>query len=378
MVIYQSCGSLSWGGLEMQTLKIARALDARGHDVTLLCAPDSQLEKQAKEGLLRTEPILHKYIPHAISEIEYLLMQRPPHIIHTHLSHDLWRLVPALNWVSTSTALILSKRMASGVSKKDFLHKYCYKRLDRVYAISSYIRRNILETCPIPEEKVELMSNGIMLEMYNPASYNRTVVRREIGIDSGAYIVGMVGRITPKKGHREFIMAADMVRKQLEKPVQFLIVGGASFGEEAYEDEVKTLAAHYFSNGDIRFVGHSNNIPKMMSAMDVLAVPSYEESFGNILLEANAMKLPVVASDSGGVPDIIINRETGLLVPPQNVDALASAMTSLLEQPQLRTKLSDAGRKRIEAKFDFNKYIDRLENNYSELIIDRQLTMFDT
>ncbi len=112
--------------------------------------------------------------------------------------------------------------------------------------------------------------------------------------------------------------------------------------------------------------GFQKDIPRMLSAMDILAFPSYRESFGNTLLEAMAMQLPVVASNSGAVPEIVIDGETGLLVPPKDADQLAKKMLALIENPSLCHQMGFAGRNRVENSFGFDIFIETLEKHYNE------------
>ncbi len=112
------------------------------------------------------------------------------------------------------------------------------------------------------------------------------------------------------------------------------------------------------------FTGFSKDIPRMMSAIDILTFPSHKESFGNILLEAMAMRLPVVASNSGAVPEIVIEGETGFLVPPKDANPLSEKIMILLQDQSLRENFGLAGRKRVEKYFLIDSFIEALEGHY--------------
>ncbi|NNG26882.1 MAG: glycosyltransferase family 4 protein [Ignavibacteriaceae bacterium] len=367
MKILQTCCSFSWGGLEMQTLNISKLLSDRKHDVTLLCPNKSFLEKEGKTLGLNVEPIYgnNKNFVTTLYHIQKLLKSRIFDVIHTQISHDLWSLVPAMKLANCKARFFLTKRMASSINKKDLLHRFLYKRLDGIISISNFIRQNVIDTCPIDPQKVHTLWNAIDVDKYDPKLYSKTDVRNELGIDQDSLTVGLVGRFTKMKGHREFLFAAKKIKEETNLDVLFLLVGGVSHGENKYAEEIKELVKELQLESHVMFTGWSDNIPQMMAAIDILTFPSHKESFGNILLEAMAMGLPIIASNSGAVPEIVIDRETGFLVPPKDADSLAQKIIILLKYESIRNKFGQAGRKRVEKKFLINPFIEALENHYN-------------
>ncbi len=352
----------------MQTLKITQKLRELGHGVHLLCAPGSQLEAEAANLHISTWPFLVKdlHILSAIGNVKRLVEREKFDLIHSHLSHDLWTLAPATAFCRHRPALLLSKRMASSVVKKDPLHRYIYSRVDRILTVSDFIRENVLQTCPVRPEQVFTLRNGLELEKYQPEAGLPAEIRPELGIDPGAAVVGVVGRLTPKKGHKEFLYAAKEISKAAPGQLCFLIVGGASHGEEAYGQEIRKLVAELGLQEQVRFTGHRRDIPRVMAAIDILVFPSYAESFGNILLEAMAMQLPVIAFNSGAVPEIVVDGQTGLLTPPLEVEPIVEKVLELLDAPHRRRRLGQAGRRRVETHFRFDVFMDNLEKHYHE------------
>ena len=160
-----SCGSYSWGGLEMISLETAKILRKSGLNVKMLCSVNSRLEEESlKEGFevisLFTK---NKSTLSAILKLKNYLKDNKVDVIHSNHSHDLWVLTPALNLSKSKTKLFLTKHMGSGVKKTDLFHKYLYKRLNEIFAISTYIEQSVIETCPLPREKVKLLPLGIDL-----------------------------------------------------------------------------------------------------------------------------------------------------------------------------------------------------------------------
>ncbi|MGH2574347.1 MAG: glycosyltransferase family 4 protein [Ignavibacteria bacterium] len=182
MKIIQSCGSLSWGGLEMITLNTSSKLSELGHDVTVLCSPGSKLEKESAELNLRIEPLLRKKLNviSSIGKLKNILNKSEYDIIHTHLSNDLWIIVPAVKLSSNSKKikLFLTKHMASSVNKRDIPHRILYKRLNKIFAVSNFIKESVTETCPVKAEDVVVIPDTVSLKLYNPSLYEKKLLKK--------------------------------------------------------------------------------------------------------------------------------------------------------------------------------------------------------
>ncbi len=351
----------------MQALMTSVELRKRGHDVSLLCLPRTTLLREAYSAGVPAVSLLgeDRNAFATIKDLSRLFRSYNYDVVHTHLSHDLWWIVPALKLASSDAKLFLTKHMASGVKKTDPLHKFLYGRLQGTFAISNYIKGSVMNTCPVSESDVHVVPPGISLEVFDPALYNKSEIRRQLGIPGNVILVGMIGRMTPGKGHEEFLKAAAMLSETSDVRFQFIVAGTASEGEEAYGLKVRQLAGDLGVGNVVQFTGFVKDVPRLLAALDILAFPSHEESFGLGLTEAMAMKIPVVASRSAGVPDIVVDGETGLLVSPKDHAALAAGISSLAKDPERRKRYGSAGRKRAESLFSIQSVAGRLEEYYS-------------
>ena len=350
----------------MQALDIAMLLQQIGHDSWVLCTDGSTLANECAKKRINTQAVFTgRKMFHHLGKLVAFLRHVKPDIIHTHHSHDLWLLVPAMHMAGSRAKLFLTKHMASGVKKTDPLHKYLYNRVDAIFAISNYIRQSVINTCPVSEDRVCLLPNAIKLDQYNHTLYDRNEIRAELNIKSDTMVIGMIARMTPGKGHEEFIHAARLIRNVYPLPVCFMIIGGASHGEDRYAESITQLADRLFQENEILFTGFRKDIPRLLMAMDILAFPSHEESFGLVLLEAMAMNLPVVASSGGGVSDIVVNKETGILVKPRDADDLATGLLQLMLNSQKRARFAASGRMRVEQYFSDQKFTNDLLAFYS-------------
>lgn len=350
----------------MVTVDITSKLHDLGHEVYLLCRDNSKLFEEAIKKGIKAFPILENNtgLLHSILKLNNLLKNNHFDVIHTHLSHDLWTMVPAMKLSHSKARLFLTKHMGSSVRKKDIFHKYLYNKVDCIFAVSNYVKDSILHTCPVDQRRVSVLHDAISVSLFNKNKYDKTLTRKEFKLPENCIIIGMVGRITPGKGHEDLLEAIKIIEEKTNKQIYFLIAGGASYGEEKYEEKIHALASELKILDKVIFIGFQKDVAKIMSIMDILVFPSHLESFGITLLEAMAMELPIIASNNAGIPDIIKDGETGILIPPKDPTALSGAIIKLAGDLRLCKKLGAAGRKRVEESFNLDINILQLEKYY--------------
>jgi glycosyltransferase involved in cell wall biosynthesis len=177
----------------------------------------------------------------------------------------------------------------------------------------------------------------------------RSAARAALGLEEDALALGVVGQITPWKGQEEALRAATLLARR-GRPVQLLIVGEAKFLESTtrydnrtYLDGLRRLAADPAVDGRVHFLGEREDVPAVLSALDVLLVPSWQEPFGRVVVEGMAAAVPVIATGDGGPAEIIDEGVSGLLVPSRSPEALAAAVERLVDEPGLAGRLATAG-----------------------------------
>jgi glycosyltransferase involved in cell wall biosynthesis len=299
-----------------------------------------------------------------------ILRQEEIQLVDVHLSRDLWTVVPAVRFVP-GVKIILHKHVGSRKSKADPIHRWLYSGVDRVLAVSEAIRHNVMESCDLPAAKVDTLHWGLELEKFVAHPGAGLKVRQEFGLSSDIPLVGMVGRLTPRKGHREFLLAARAVNQAMPH-ARFLVVGRHSHGEVPFERQIVDLCAQLGLDDRVIFTGHREDIPQVMAALDLLVVPSYWEAFGWVTMEAMAMAKPVVATAGGGTLDIVIHGKTGLLVPPRDAEKLGQAILVLLRDKVMGERMGRAGRRRVEGRFTIERTVDRQETIMEELMAETE------
>lgn len=200
-------------------------------------------------------------------------------------------------------------------------------------------------------DKVRIVYNGFdpaKARIYEPGAAAR--LRAELGLGPQP-LVGLFGRLSEWKGQHVFLDAIAAM-----EGVQAVIVGGALFGQEAYEARIREQVSRLGLEGRVRFLGFRPDVPELMAAMDVVAHTSIvAEPFGRVVVEAMMCGRPVVATRGGGVTEIIRDGETGLLVPPGNASALAAAIGRILSQPALAERLARKGREDVSQRFSLEE-----------------------
>ncbi len=256
--------------------------------------------------------------------------------------------------------------MGSFVVKKDFLHRFLYNRVNFILAISREIEKNVLETCPVTEDKVLLHHNSVNLKRFDPSLTDRKKIRREFGITENEILIGMIARLTHGKGHEEFLYAANELTK-LYNNLKFLIVGETSPNEIEYGEKIKKLSETYKLKDKVIFAGFRNDTQDILAALDIFAFPSHSEAFGNALVEAMVMEKPSVATRYGGVLDIEEENVTGYLFNRRDGNDLANKLKLLIDSPEKRIKMGIAARQRVIENFDVEKQTEKLISLYNKL-----------
>lgn len=204
------------------------------------------------------------------------------------------------------------------------------------------------------EEKFVVFHKGIDVERFSPKATESE--------NHPTFRVGTAASLTPRKGLEYFIDAAAEVNAALDSDVEFLIAGEPSTAED--ESYAQSLREHVNRVGladSVRFLGWVDKMPRYLGSLDVFVLPSLNEGIPGSVREALAMEVPVVATDVGGTADAVLDRETGLLVPPKDSTAIADSVTSLLRDSNHRRRLGENGRKHVVEEFSMQGYTERYE-----------------
>lgn len=243
---------------------------------------------------------------------------------------------------------------------------------DRVVAISDAVAVHLgQEARARLGERLVVIPNAIDAGRFTATqAQDGMILRREWGIDEEVCLIGVVGRLHTWKGHLVAVESARLLR-DTHPQLRFVFVGDVVPGAPGPRIAIEQAIQAHRLVDRVRLVGYCDRIPAVMAAVDVLVLPSTSpEPFGMVLLEAMAAGKPVIATAHGGPTQIVVDGETGILVPPGDPVALANAVSDLAGDATLRARMGAAGRRRVLSTFSFDRHVDAFEALYEELARD--------
>jgi glycosyltransferase involved in cell wall biosynthesis len=237
----------------------------------------------------------------------------------------------------------------------------CVRQVDRLLAVSGWVRRRLIESDHVPPGKVTVLLNGVDLSRFRQEEEGSRPIREHLGLPLDRRVVTCVGQLIDFKGINYLVDAADLLRDR--EDLFFLIVGDGD-RRSALDEQVRRLGLE----DRVRLLGKRDDVHDLLSASDLFVCPSvWDEALGYVILEAMAVNLPVVASRVGGIPEVVRDGENGLLVAPRDPAALASAIAGLADDAGRRERMGQAARRLIEESFSLERAIDSTVALYGEL-----------
>ena len=223
--------------------------------------------------------------------------------------------------------------------------------------IEPYIKAGIGQ-----KSQFDYIYNGVDVERLRKRKVDRIQKRQEIGVENDCFLVVTAGRLVPVKGYTYLITAIAQVTTEIPN-IRLVFLGDGELRGELL-GQVKTLGLEKH----VLFPGMRSDVPEIISCSDLFVLPSVNEGFGVVLLEAMAMRCPIVATNVGGVPEVVLDGETGILVPPGDPVPLARGIIQLLKDPSIALKMAECGYQRLKACFDIRETVSKTEHLYKELL----------
>jgi len=238
------------------------------------------------------------------------------------------------------------------------------KYVDTFIVVSDVLKNTLIHQHRIPPEKVKRIYNGIEINLYDPAisESQRTKTRNYFGVRKEDVLIGALGRLVWQKGFEHLLHAARELLK-LNKNIKILLVGDGPLKEK-----LKSQASDLEIDNCITFTGFRSNITEILSAIDILVIPSLLEGFPMVTLEGMAMAKPIVATRIDGITEQISDGVEGILVPPKDPDSLAKAIMKIIEDKNLTRTLGVNARRKVEKEFSVKKMISETEKVYQSLL----------
>jgi len=281
-------------------------------------------------------------------------------LIHTHNEKALF--YGAISGFMCGIPVVHTKHGKNRVNLKARLRNNLLARLcKRIIAVSRDAAAQCIREEKIPPAKVMVVLNGVDIEAYS-ARKDAAMNRLSLGIDAGVPIVGIVARLAEVKDHATLFQACNIVN---EKQIDFRLV---VIGDGPLKGSLEKLSVSLGLHNKILFTGTRHDIADLLNIMDIFVLSSISEGISMTLIEAMSCSLPIVATNVGGNPEVIIDGKTGFLVPSQNAAALADKLVLLIQNPDMRKRMGDAGRDRAVNNFSMQNAVLSYEECYRQVI----------
>lgn len=370
--IIHSCTSWSSSGLEHYVLQLAAHQRQTGLSIELFCREGSWLHTQAIKreipvwlipGRLRKGPIAWM---HTRKEWKKKIREHHKITLHMHAGGEPWFHLPWLNKIHQS---ILHYHIWINHSKKDWLHRFLFKRISELWTSTETSQKHLQELLPVPESKFFVLPYGRDVQKIHAldVALLRHKYRQQWNIPKDATLGICVSRIERIKGIEELFDAFLNIAPQCPNAYFWMIGGISPQNPEADLLYEKMQKKHSQLPPSLKkrflWLGHQSHVEEYMAASDFYVLPSHEECLSLALLDAAIIGLPLIGTDSGGTPSVIIHERTGLLVLPKNSMDLAEALKRFYEDPRLR-EVCSIHAKKLSSRYDQQLVFKKIEERY--------------
>ena len=369
--VLQLIDGMNIGGAEMTLLEFSKGLRKRGFQVSVgYSTPGPLTDIFISWGFNLTRlPRLMRIDPLLFINIYKLIRRVRPHIVHTHLfkSDFHGRLAARLAGVPVVVSTLHSTDRWAQKFPLGILYGWTARFTDRMIAVSDDLRNFHQKHTGVAEEKFITIENGVDLERHSFSDIARKKNRVAFQVESNALLFGIVGRLTPPKDHETFLQAAATIKEKVPN-ARFLVVGDGAL-RETLEHRATELNLHDV----LQFTGFRDDIPEIMSALDILVFSSQWEGLPVTLLEGMAAARAIVATTVGGIPAVVEDGKAALLVPPADPEALARACIQLASDTEQRLSFGQAGLERVTSAYSISSMTDRTVSLYEMLLAEKGL-----
>ncbi len=356
MSLFQVDAGQEWRGGQRQVWLLARELQAQGYDSTLVVPPGSPLhEKAVADGLpVRPMAMRNEADLWAVAKLALAMKKSGCVLAHFHDAHGL-AVGSAAARLAKVPVRFLSRRVDFPIQSKK---KYT-EGVDAIVAISEGVKSVLLQG-GIPDRLIHVVPSGIDFSPFDEA-LPKDFLRKEFGFADDDYLVGIVAQLEDHKGHAYLLEAVRAIKAQAPK-MRLIVVG-----EGSLRLDLTKQAQDLRVDDIVFFLGFRHDVPKILASLDLFVLSSHMEGLGTSLMDAMAAGLPIVATMAGGIPEVVLHRETGLLVPPRDPQALAQSILKLYLDRALAARLAAKGREVVHEKFSAEAMARRIITLYERV-----------
>jgi len=368
------CTSPSWGGLEMNVIRFLGWMKERGWDVIFYGHPEARMYAEAALAGVTVRPVKPTLRAGDLVNAWRLARQLEldkVDLLEIHQSPDYFVGVFALKFSRRPVKLVVSQHMHIGGTKKDVYHTWLYRQFDAWVTPVSWLADRVLEKTVIPPERIHIIPRGIVLDRFTSGKPTRAEARAYYDLPADAAVIGLVGRLDPKKCQDVVIRALAGVHAAGHHP-HLLLVGDQSHDEgDEYAALLHRLVDELKLEGFVHFHPHDDTVERAYAALDIFTMASQSECYGMVTIEAMAAGVPLIGTNEGGTISLIDHERNGLMVTPRKVEETAQGLLRLLENPDLAARLAEEARREALAKYGHIRQCELWEKLFRKLGIER-------
>ena len=364
MRLFQIDAGKEWRGGQRQSLLLAKEIQKKGYLLEFVVQPNSPLHEKAVEANLPVTPIKMRSEFDLIAALRLARVMKKKNcvLVHFHDAHSL-----AVGSYAASIAEIplrvISRRVDFSLNKNPFSKRKYKKGIDSIIAVSFGVKKVLIES-GIDAQVIDVVPDGI--DFLPPEDMKKSdYLRKEFSFAPDDYLVGIVAHLADHKGHKYLIDATRILKDKAPK-IKIIIVGEGpllmELTRQTKEIQVEDI---------VFFLGFREDVPKILASLDLFVLSSYLEGMGSSIMDAMAHKLPVVATNVGGIPEVVIHGKTGLLVPSRRPEVLAEAILKLYRDPSLSLHFGQLGCEVVHQKFSSESMANKILGIYERLAKDK-------
>lgn len=366
--LFQLDAGKEWRGGQRQSLLLSKALIQSGHPVQLCAQPNSHLYKKASEASVPVLPVRIRGEMDALAVLRLasLMKRKKCRLVHLHDVHSL-AVGSAAAALAKVPLRVISRRIDFPLRRNYFSRLTHTKDIDALIAVSQNVKEILIKGGMNPE-KIRIIPDGIDYSLFEEAA-SSDYLRCEFSFEPDDFLVGIVSHLADQKGHKYLIKATQILKEKAPK-IRVFVVGSGPLRMEMSK-QVKEIGVEDI----VFFLGFREDIPQILASLDIFVLCSYLEGSGSSLMGAMASRLPVVATEVGDIPELVVHEETGLLVPPRRSTSLAKAILRIYENRDLGRKLGQNGYELVHRKFSAEAMADKIIIEYDRIAKEKSIKL---
>lgn len=366
MKIVELCTSSGWGGLELYALNISKWLTQQDHDCLVVMRSGSLIAERSQEFNLKTASLRPRFklLPIlAALRLAHIIDRQQTDILHVHWNKDLILAVLAKYLSGSKPKLVFIRHMAITRYKNDRYHRFIYQNIDAYLVITKRLYTEAERFLPLAKDKIHLLYHGVAELEQADRAYCESFLADK-GISAESFRVLLPGRIEHGKGQHILLEAVHLLRQQ-GLQIEVALLGHIM--DQVYYDKLQESAESWGLQSQFHYLGFIDKPTYIYNCFDVIALTTYAETFGLVLIEGMKCGVPVIGTNAGGVPEIIEHGKTGLLYEPHDPTGLAARLKQLANDNELCKKLARAGQQFADEVFSEQQHYTKLMHIFTAL-----------